>query len=102
MPSPTGPSRPIITPQQLAVLVAEGVARAQQYAVPQTQRPNMARLKMKNPESFDGKVTMAFNQWWESVTLFLTFYAETMDQQKIALVGTLLQDTAMVWHLNRY
>jgi len=83
-------------------LVAEGVAWAQQYAAPQTEHPNMTRLKMKNPESYDRKAIMAFNQWWESVTLFLTFYPETGDQQKIAWVGTLLQDTAMVWHLNRY
>jgi len=57
---------------------------------------------MKNPENFDGKTTTAFNQWWEAVTMYLGFYPETNDQQKIAWVGTLLSDTALVWHLQRY
>ena len=57
---------------------------------------------MKNPESFDGKTITTFNQWCESVTMFLSFYPETGDQQKIAWVGTLLTHTALVWHLNRY
>jgi len=57
---------------------------------------------MKNPESFDGKTIAMFNQWWESVIMFLSFYPETVDQQKIAWVGTLLTHTALVWHLNRY
>ena len=34
--------------------------------------------------------------------MFLGFYPETSSQQKIALVGTILADTALVWHLNRY
>jgi len=88
--------------RELIQLVAEGVTRAQQYPKPRLERPQVARLKMKNPESFDGKSTTAFNQWWELVTLFLTFYPETGDQKKIAWVGTLLTDTALVWHLNRY
>ena len=69
-----------MTLQELVELVAEGVTRAQQYAAPKTEKTNIARLKMKNPEGFDGKITMAFNQWWESVTLFLTFYPDTGDQ----------------------
>jgi len=57
---------------------------------------------MKNPEAFDGKSSTAFNQWWEAVTMFLGFYPETGDQQKIAWVGTILSDTALVWHLQRF
>ena len=57
---------------------------------------------MENPEKFDGKSSSAFNQWWESVTMCLGFYPETIDRQKIAWVGTLLTDTALVWHLHRY
>jgi len=54
---------------------------------------------MKNPEAFDGKSSTAFNQWWEAVTMFLGFYPATGDQQKIAWIGTILSDTALVWHL---
>jgi len=57
---------------------------------------------MENPEKFDGKSPTAFNQWWESVTMYLGFYPDTTDRQKIAWVGTLLTDTALVWHLHRY
>jgi len=56
---------------------------------------------MKNPESFNGK-NGNFNQWWESVTMFLGFYPESVDRQKIAWIGTLLTDTALAWHLHRY
>jgi len=66
------------------------------------ERDNIARLKMKNPESFDGKSSTAFNQGWEAVTMFLGFYPEMGDQQKIAWVGTILSDTALVWHLQRF
>jgi len=34
--------------------------------------------------------------------MFLGFYPETGDQQKIAWVGTILSDTALVWHLQRF
>ena len=34
--------------------------------------------------------------------MFLGFYPDTNDRQKIAWVGTLLTDTAKAWHLNRY
>jgi len=57
---------------------------------------------MENPEKFDGKSTTAFNQWWEAVTIYLGFYPETVDRQKIAWVRILLTDTALVWHLHRY
>jgi len=32
----------------------------------------------------------------------LGFYPETVERQKIAWVGTLLTDTALVWHIHRY
>jgi len=57
---------------------------------------------MENPKKFDSKSTTAFNQWWESVTMYLGFYPETVDSQKIPWVGTLLTDMALVWHLHRY
>jgi len=34
--------------------------------------------------------------------MYLVFYPETMDRQKIAWVGTLLMDTVLAWHLHRY
>ena len=106
-PTPTPPpqrpvDRPTLTPQELVQLVAEGVARAHQYKEPEPPRVNAARLKMKNPDNFDGKSTTAFNQWWEAVTMFLGFYPDTNNRQKIAWIGTLLTDTALAWHLNRY
>jgi len=57
---------------------------------------------MENPEKFDRKSLSTFNQWWELVTIYLGFYPETIDRQKIAWVGTLLTDTALVWHLHQY
>jgi len=57
---------------------------------------------MENPEKFDGRSSTTFNQWWELVTMYLGFYPETIDRQKIAWVGTLLMDTALVWHRHRY
>jgi len=57
---------------------------------------------MKNPENFDGKSTTAFNQWWESVTMYLGFYPKTVDRQKIVWIGTLQKDTMLAWHLHHY
>jgi len=57
---------------------------------------------MENPEKFDGKSSSTFNQSWELVTMYLGFYPETIDHQKITWVGTLLTDTALVWHLHQY
>jgi len=34
--------------------------------------------------------------------MYLGFYPDTTDGQKIAWVGTLLTDTALVWHLHQY
>ena len=93
----------MVTPDELARLLGIGITQAQprQEAMPQDQI-HTARLKMKNPENFDGKTTTPFNQWWESVTMFLGFYPNTGDRQKIAWIGTLLADTALVWHLQRF
>jgi len=102
--SPSPPRNPVptITTQDLVRLVVEGVERARQDRPARSEQGNIARLKMKNPETFDGKGSTSFNQWWEAVTMFLGFYPETNDHQKIAWLGTLLTDTAKAWHLNRY
>jgi len=93
---------PTITTQDLLRLVAEGVERAQLDRPARPEQGNIAQLKMKNPETFDGKSSTTFNQWWEAVTMYLGFYPETADRQKIAWIGTLLSDSALVWHLHRY
>jgi len=72
-PSPPRNPAPTITTQDLVRLVAEGVERARQDQPAQPEQGNIARLKMKNPEAFDGKSSTAFNQWWEAVTMFLGF-----------------------------
>ena len=115
LPPPPSPSPPLsprraqrtLTTEELAQTiaraVAEGVATAAQTTpVPAVARINTSRLKMKNPDPFNGKNTTNFNQWWEAVTMYLGFYPETVDQQKIAWRGTLLTDTALSWHLHRY
>lgn len=65
-PSPRSSSpkdqQPTITLQELVQLVAEGVARAQQYVEPKPAKTYTSRLKIENQENFDRKSTMAFNQ----------------------------------------
>jgi len=82
-------------------MVAEGVARAQP-ARERQEGLRTSRLKMTNPESFDGKPGSSFNTWWKSVVKYLGFYPDTEDRQKIAWVGTLLTGTAKAWDLHRY
>ena len=101
-PSPARNPVPTITTQDLVRLVAEGVERARQNQPARPEQGNIARLKMKNPETFDRKGSTSFNQWWEAVTMFLGFYPETNDRQKITWLGMLLTDTAKAWHLNWY
>jgi len=102
-PSPSRNPAPTITTQEFVRLVAEGVHRARQLEQPIGEaQVHTSRLKIENPEKFDGKSPTAFNQWWESVTMYLGFYPDTTDRQKIAWVGTLLTDTALVWHLHWY
>jgi len=71
-------------------------------ATAEPNRIRTSRLKMENPETFDGKPTTPFNNWWKTVTKYLSFYPETSDQQKIVWVGTLLSGTAKAWDLHRY
>jgi len=93
----------MLMPEEIARLVGAGIAAARAPERPVNEaRINASRLKMENPEKFDGKSSSAFNQWWESVTMYLGFYPETVDRQKITWVGTLLTDTALVWHLHQY
>jgi len=111
-PSPSPPPTPrpaqrTLTTEELAQTIARAVAEGVATAAPAASAPaaariNTFRLKMKNPEPFNGKNTTNFNQWWESVTMYLEFYPETVDRQKIAWIGTLLTDTALSWHLHRY
>jgi len=91
----------MLTPEEIACLVREGVvvARTDQRAT--KVRINTSRLKLKNPESFDRKPTSAFNVRWESVLEYIGFYPETLDAQKIAWVGTLQSDTRKAWHQHR-
>jgi len=98
----TGQLATMLRPEEIARLVGAGIAAARlppRQAEPQIRT---SRLKMENPEKFDGKSSANFNQWWESVTMYLGFYPETVDRQKIAWIGTLLTDTTLVWHLQRY
>jgi len=92
----------MLTPGEIALLVGAGIAAAQLPGRPAEPQIQTSHLKMENPEKFDGKSSSAFNQWWESVTMYLGFYPETVDWQKIAWIETLLTDTALVWHLQRY
>jgi len=94
----------MLTLEEIARLVGVGIAAARGPERPEqpANRVNTSRLKMENPEKFDRKSSSTFNQWWESVTMYLGFYPETIDRQKIAWVGTLLTDTALVWSLHRY
>jgi len=76
----------MLTQEEIARLVGAGIAAVQAPERPEqpANRINTSRLKMENPKKFDGKSSSAFNQWWESVTMYLGFYPETIDRQKIA------------------
>jgi len=93
----------MFTPDEIARLVGAGIGVAGQVE-PTVNGPRMltSRLKMENPEKFDGKSSSTFNQWWESVTMYLGFYPEMIDHQKITWIGTLLTDTTLVWYLHRH
>ena len=91
----------MLTPEEIARLVGAEIAAARIPERPEQprnqintsrlkmenpERPeqprnqiNTSRLKMENPEKFDGKSSSTFNQWWESVTMYLGFYPETID-----------------------
>jgi len=91
----------MLTPEEIAWLVGEGIAAARTDQRTMEVRINTSQLKLKNPESFDRKPSSAFNVWWESVLKYIWFYPETVDTQKIAWVGTLLSDTVKSWHQHR-
>jgi len=92
-----------ITPEEIVRLVGAGIAVVREpERLANEARIYTSCLKIENPEKFDRKSPTAFNQWWESVTMYLGFYPETNSGQKIAWVGTLLLDMALVWHLHRY
>jgi len=74
----------MLKPEEIARLVGAGIAAAQVPARPAEPQMRTSRLKMENPTKFDGKSPTTFNQWWESVTMYLGFYPETIDRQKIA------------------
>jgi len=93
----------MLTSGEIAQLVGAGIAAAQAVGQPAGEAwIHTSRLKMENPEKFDRKSLSTFNQWWESVTMYLGFYPEMVDRQKIAWVGTHLTNTALVWHLHQY
>jgi len=93
----------MLTPEEIARLVGAKIMAARSPERPANEaRIYISRLKMENPGKFDRKSTTAFNQWWGAVTMYLGFYPETIDRKKIAWVGTLLTETALVWHLHRY
>jgi hypothetical protein len=92
-------SPPAVDMSAVVRLIGEGIAAAQPTIRTSQGQPDgrigTARLKMKNPESYDGAATTRFSRWWESVVMFLGFYPNTTDRQKIAWVGALLTDTAL-------
>ena len=99
--SPKGSVSIRLIPKCNTRLVGEGIEAARTDQRAPEVRTNTTRLKLKNPESFDGKPTSAFNVWWKSVLEYIGFYPETLDTQKIAWVGMLLSDTAKAWHQHR-
>jgi len=72
-PSPSPPPSPrpaqrTLTTEELARTIARAVAEGVTATAPATPAPaaariNTSRLKMKNPDSFNGKNTTIFNQW---------------------------------------
>jgi len=62
----------MLTPEEIARLVGGGITAARGTERPATEaRIHTSRLKMENPDKFDRKSPTAFNQWWESVTMYL-------------------------------
>jgi hypothetical protein len=90
----------------IAHLIGEGIAAAQTVPTQPGEhtdgRIGTTQLKNKNSEPFDSGATTKFSRWWESVIMFLGFYPNMPDHQKIAWVGALLMETMLSWHLHRY
>jgi len=56
----------MLTPGEIARLVGAGIVAARQVEQPaNVAQVHTSRLKMENPEKFDGKSSTTFNQWWE-------------------------------------
>jgi len=88
----------MLTTEEIARLVGEGITAPRTNQRTPEVRINTSQLKLKNLESFDGKPTLAFNAWWESVRKYIEFYPVTLNAQKIACLGMLLSDTRKAWH----
>jgi len=87
----------MLTPDEIARLVGAGIAAARGLEWPANERRiHISRLKMQKPGKLNGKSMTAFNQWWEALTMYLDFYPENIDKQKIAWIRTLLTETALV------
>jgi len=54
----------MLTPEEIARLVGEGIAAARTDQRAPEVRTNTSRLKLKNSKIFDGKPTSTFNIWW--------------------------------------
>jgi len=87
--------------QEFAQLLAEAIATAQRDRPQPAQRTTVAKLKIKEPERFDGKPKTPFRSWWEAVQEFTAFHRDTTGEQWITWVGTLLSDEAREWHQHR-
>ena len=113
---PAGPSRtpgsPTVAadvPQAAALdqaffnrmVTAFAAAQAAVPPAPPPRRANTAKMRMDNPEKFNGKPKTPFRLWWESVQEYVGFYPETEGAQWISWVGTLLTDEAKAWHHHR-
>jgi hypothetical protein len=93
---------PVVTPDQEFInRMAAAFATAQAMQVPPQRRANTAKMRMDNPEKFDGKPKTPFRLWWESVQEYVGFYPETEGAQWISWVVTLLTDEAKGWHHHR-
>jgi hypothetical protein len=93
-----------LPPDAIARAIADGFTRLQARAAPAAapaERTNTARLKMADPEKYDGKPKTPFRPWWDSVEEYFSFYPETAGRQRIAWVGALLTDEAKEWHQAR-
>jgi hypothetical protein len=83
--------------------VVAAMARLPARAIePEDKRLANACLKMKNPDTFNGKSTTPFSIWWKLVIQYLGFYPATGERQKITWVGTLLMGTVKVRELHWY
>jgi len=58
----------MLTPEEIARLVGAVIAAARQPEQPANRAwIHTSRLKMENPEKFNGKSSSTFNQWWQAI-----------------------------------